>query len=66
MLRGLGSSVGDQADARRKIRRNLIGPVIYSAATLIALRYPRVSVIIYFLLAAFYFIPTRQPARVLG
>jgi uncharacterized membrane protein len=64
--RGLGSSVSDQADARRKIRRSLMGLVIYSAATLIALRCPRASILIYFLLAAFYFIPTRQPARELG
>ena len=41
-----------------------MGPLVYSAATLIALRYPKVSVLIYFLLAAFYFIPTRHPARV--
>jgi len=62
--RRLSSSVGNKADARRKIRRNLMGPAVYSAATLTALRYPKVSVLIYFLLAAFYFIPTRHPARV--
>jgi uncharacterized membrane protein len=62
--RGLNPSVVDKADMRRKIRRNLMGPVVYSAAMLIALRYPRASVFIYFLLAAFYFIPTRRPARV--
>ena len=61
--RGLSSSVGNKADARRKIRRNLMGPAVYSAATLIALRYPKVSVLIYFLLAAYYFIPTWHPAR---
>jgi uncharacterized membrane protein len=63
--RGLSSSDRDQTNTRRKIRRNLMGPLVYSAATLIALRYPKVSVLIYFLLAAFYFIPTRNPARVL-
>jgi uncharacterized membrane protein len=62
--RGLSSSVSDKTGTRRKIRRNLMGPAVYSAATLIALRYPKVSVLIYFLLAAFYFIPTRHPARV--
>jgi uncharacterized membrane protein len=62
--RRLNPSVSDKADTRRKIRRNLMGPVVYSAATLIALRYPRASVFIYFLLAAFYFIPTRHPAGV--
>ena len=61
---GLSSSVSDKTDTRRKIRRNPMGPLVYSAATLIALRYPKVSVLIYFLLAAFYFIPTRHPARV--
>lgn len=64
--RGLSSSVSDKADARRKIRRNLTGSLVYPAATLIALRYPKVSILIYFLLATFYFIPTRQPPRVLG
>jgi uncharacterized membrane protein len=62
--RRLNPSVSDKADTRRKIRRNLMGPVVYSAATLVALRYPRASVFIYFLLAAFYFIPTRHPAGV--
>ena len=62
--RGLSSSVSDKTDTRGKIRRTLMGPLVYSAATLIALRYPKVSVLIYFLLAAFYFIPTRHPARV--
>jgi uncharacterized membrane protein len=61
---GLTSSISDKTDTRRRIRRNLMGPLVYSAATLIALRYPKVSVLIYFLLAAFYFIPTRHPARV--
>jgi uncharacterized membrane protein len=64
--KGLTSCLADKADARRKIRRNLIGPVVYSAATLIALRSPRASVLIYFLLAAFYYIPIRQPVRVSG
>jgi uncharacterized membrane protein len=62
--RGLSSSASDKTDTRRKIRRNLTGPLVYFAATLIALRYPKVSVLIYFLLAAFYFIPTRHPALV--
>lgn len=62
--RGLSSSVNDKTDTRRKIRRSLMGPLVYSAATLIALVYPKVSVLIYFLLAAYYFIPTWHPARV--
>jgi len=62
--RRLTSSLRDEAEARRKIWRNLTGPLIYCAATLVALRYPKVSVLIYFLLAVFYFIPTRHPARV--
>jgi len=58
--RELVSSVIDKADLHHKIWRNLTGRLTYFAATLIALRYPRVSVLIYFVLAAFYFIPTRH------
>jgi uncharacterized membrane protein len=61
--RELTSPARDQADARHKIWRSLAGPLVYSAATLIALRYPKVSVLIYFLLAAFYLIPTRHGSR---
>jgi uncharacterized membrane protein len=64
--RELGSTAKDKAEVRHKIWRNLTGPLVYSAATLIALRYPRVSVLIYFLLAAFYFVPTRHRSRVSG
>ncbi len=56
--RQLSSAYKDKADTRRKMRRNLTGPLMYPAAMVIALRYPRVSVLIYFLMAAFYFIPT--------
>jgi uncharacterized membrane protein len=62
--RELGSSVRDSSDARYKIWRNWTGPVVYSAATLTALQYPKVSVLIYFLLAVFYFIPNRHLSRV--
>jgi uncharacterized membrane protein len=62
--RKLSTSATDQADARHKVRRSLTGPLVYSVATLIALRYPKVSVLIYFLLAAFYLIPTQHRSRV--
>jgi uncharacterized membrane protein len=58
--RKLISSVMDKADSHHKIWRNLTGPLTYFAATLIALRYPRVSILIYFMLAAFYLVPTRH------
>jgi uncharacterized membrane protein len=62
--RKLSTSARDQAAARHKIWRSLAGPLVYSVATLIALRYPKVSVLIYFLLAAFYLIPTQHRSRV--
>jgi uncharacterized membrane protein len=62
--RGLSMSASDKGDTRRKIQRHVMGPVLYSIATLVALRCPRVSVLIYFLLAAYYFIPTRHPGPV--
>jgi uncharacterized membrane protein len=56
--RGLTSATGDARQVLRKFRRNLAGPVTYAAAALIALRFPRVSIAIYFLVAAYYFIPS--------
>ena len=38
--------------------RNLVGAVSYPGTTVISLRYPRVGVAIYFLLAAFYLLPS--------
>jgi uncharacterized membrane protein len=38
-------------------RRNLLGTSTYPLATILSLWYPRVSVTIYFLLAAFYLLP---------
>jgi uncharacterized membrane protein len=55
--RGLSSGTSDPRQARRKFRRNLAGSVTYPAAALLALRFPRVSIAIYFLIAAYYFIP---------
>jgi uncharacterized membrane protein len=55
------STIGsDKDETRRKFRRNLFGSLVYPAATVVSLRYPRVSVAIYFVLAAFYFFPTRR------
>ena len=39
-------------------------PGFPSAATLLSLSFPRVSVVIYFALASFYFIPAGQPSEV--
>ncbi|HEV2730984.1 MAG TPA: TMEM175 family protein [Terriglobales bacterium] len=55
--RRLTSVHADVSDARRKFRRNMAGAIVYPAASLLALRLPRVSVLIYFLMAAFYFTP---------
>ena len=40
--------------------RNALGAAIYPVATVLSLRYPRVGVTIYFLLAAFYLLPGRS------
>jgi hypothetical protein len=61
--RELTSSARDQAEVRDKIWRSVAGPIVYFAATLIAFCYPKVSALIYFLLAAFYLIPTWHPSR---
>jgi uncharacterized membrane protein len=60
--RQLSSVCSDKTETSRKIRRNLLGALVYPAATVVSLRYPRLGVAIYFALAAFYFFPaTRQP-----
>lgn len=38
--------------------RNLVGSFVYPAATFLALGHPRISIAIYFTLAAFYFVPS--------
>ena len=43
--------------ARTRFRRNLVGALAYPAATVTALRFPRISVMIYFIVAVFYLIP---------
>lgn len=58
--RGLSSVRADTKQARKRFRRNLAGSVTYPAATLLALFYPRMSIAIYFLLAAYYFIPLER------
>src|SRR5882757_3937339 len=61
---GLTSARIDKRTARHKTWCNLAGTLTYSTAALIALRFPRVSVLIYFLVAVFYFIPTWRSADV--
>jgi uncharacterized membrane protein len=50
--------------SRFMVWRNLVGSLVYPAATLLALAYPRVSVAIYFILATFYFISSGQEANI--
>jgi uncharacterized membrane protein len=57
---GLSSVRTDSNQARKRFRRNLAGSVTYPAATLMALFYPRVSSVIYFLVALYYFIPLQR------
>lgn len=54
---GLSSIRMDSIQARTRFRRNLAGSFTYPAAALIALRFPRVSVLIYFIVAVFYLVP---------
>jgi uncharacterized membrane protein len=55
--RGLSSVRMDPKQVRTRFRRNLVGAVAYSAATVTALRLPQVSVIVYFMVAVFYLAP---------
>jgi uncharacterized membrane protein len=55
--RGLSSVRMDPEQARTRFRRNLVGAFAYPAATVAALRFPRLSVIIYFMVAVFYLVP---------
>jgi uncharacterized membrane protein len=61
--RGLGSVGIDAKQKRQRFRRNLAGSLLYPGAALIALRYPRVSIVIYFLVAAYYFVPPGHSAE---
>ena len=58
MRRRLSTLSVDVDEIRRKSWRNLAGLLLYPSATVLSLRYPRVGVAIYFILAAYYFIPT--------
>ena len=60
--RGLNLATAGAQRARRRFVRNLAGCLAYPAAALIALRLPRVSIAIYFLVAVFYFIPSDRRA----
>jgi uncharacterized membrane protein len=55
--RGLSSVRMDPKQARTRFRRNLVGALAYPGATVMALRFPRVSVIVYFMVAVFYLFP---------
>jgi uncharacterized membrane protein len=60
--RGLSSVRMDPKQARARFRRNLVGALAYPAATVTALHFPRVSVIIYFMVAVFYLVPAGRAA----
>lgn len=53
----LGVNARSDAQAKRANLRNVAGVLTYPAAALIGLRWPRVSVAAYFVLAIFYVIP---------
>ncbi len=55
--RRLSNEFADDRAINKKFLRNLIGSLTYPAATLLALWHPRISVVIYLLLAVYYFIP---------
>lgn len=55
--KGLSSVRRNPKQARTRFRRNLVGALAYPAATVTALRFPRISVMIYFIVAVFYLIP---------
>ncbi|MDQ2843530.1 MAG: TMEM175 family protein [Acidobacteriota bacterium] len=52
----------DEDHAKSHTMRNLLGSLIYPAATAIAFVAPRISLTIFFVLAGFYFIPGLRPA----
>jgi uncharacterized membrane protein len=52
----LSSKPANKTESRSRMLSNFAGTFTYPAATLASLRYPRISVTIYFLLAFFYFL----------
>lgn len=63
--RGLSGVGNDARQQRGMFRRNLLGSLAYPAAALTALRFPRVSIAIYLLVAVYYFVPSDRPAEIL-
>ena len=59
----LNVNVRSVAEAKRRNLRNVAGVLTYPTAALIGLRWPRVSVAAYFLLAAFYLLPFSNSAH---
>ena len=60
----LDVNVRSASEAKRRNLRNVAGVLTYPTAALIGLRWPRVSVAAYFLLAAFYLLPFANSAHV--
>jgi len=62
--RNLSTVCADRNVTRRNIRRNLLGTLVYPAATIVSLRYPHLGVAIYFGLAVFYYFPNKQQPEI--
>jgi len=60
LRKGLHSGIKTQAERRDHMKRNLAGSIVYPIAAIIGLHNPKVSVVIYVLVPAYYFIPNRQ------
>jgi len=61
--RGLSSVRADPKQTRTRFRRNLVGALAYPAATVTALRFPWVSVLIYLIVAVFYVVPAGRASN---
>ena len=62
--KGLSSIRRNPEQARTRFRRNVVGAVAYPAAAVAALRFPRVSVMIYFIVAVFYLVPAGRATEI--
>ncbi len=60
LRKGLHSGIKTQAERRDHMKRNLAGSIVYPIAAIIGLHNPKVSIVIYVLVPAYYFIPNRQ------
>jgi len=61
--RGLTHVAGRLGYPKKRFQRSLAGTLIYPLGAIIALWFPHVSIAIYALVAAFYFVPSRSPKQ---